>query len=63
MLEAAFSGPLQNQYKINLFHKRLTVTIFEVTGGLQKAASGILKQATEPIFKISNYFQSSKNKF
>jgi hypothetical protein len=55
MLKAAFSNPLQNQ--------RLTVTIFEVTGSLQKAASSILKQVTEPIFKISNYFQSSKNKF
>jgi hypothetical protein len=57
MLEVAFNNPLQNQYKINR-HKQLPVTIFEVTGGLQKAASSILKQVTEPIFKTS-----SKNKF
>ncbi len=62
MLEAAFSNPLQNQYE-KTRHKRLTVTIFKVAGGLRKAASSILNQVTEVIFKISNCFQSSKNKF
>jgi hypothetical protein len=49
MLEAAFSNPLQNQYK-KTRHKWLTVTIFKVTGGLRKVASSIMKQVTEVIF-------------
>jgi hypothetical protein len=40
MLEAAFSNPLQNQY-LKTRHKRLTVTIFKVTGSLRKASSSI----------------------
>jgi hypothetical protein len=62
MLEAAFNNPLQNLYK-KTRHKRLTVTIFIVAGGLRIAASSILKQVTKVNFKISNCFQSSKNRF
>jgi hypothetical protein len=62
MLEVAFSNPVQNQYK-KTCHKRLTVTIFKVAGGLWKAASSILKQVIKEIIKISNCFQSSENKF
>jgi hypothetical protein len=62
MLEAAFNNPLQNQYKKTRYN-RLTVTIFKVAGGLRKAASSILKRVTKVILKISNCFQSSKNKF